>query len=61
MITIHNLEVRFEVEGDEKQQFARLFEEFIRRWAAETELKKAHEARAGRDRSLAGTLREGGV
>ena len=34
MVTIQNLEVRFEVEGDEQEQaFGRLFEKYMRRWS----------------------------
>lgn len=34
MITIHNLEVRFDVEGEgEEAAFARLFEKYINRWS----------------------------
>lgn len=33
MITIQNLEVRFDVEGSDEEVFARLFEKFIRSWS----------------------------
>ena len=36
MITIQNLEIQIDVEGDDEEQvFAKLFNEFIRKWAAE--------------------------
>jgi len=31
-VTIHNLEVRFTVEGDDNQVFTRLFERHMRAW-----------------------------
>jgi hypothetical protein len=52
MITIQNLEVKFEVEGDDKQRFAALFTEFIHRWAAEVEVQRQRDHRSARDRSL---------
>lgn len=52
MITIHNLEVHFEVEGNDTQRFAELFARFIRQWSAESEARQSHERRAERDRSL---------
>ena len=56
MITIHHLEVRFDVEGDEdKQEFARLFNQCIRQWAAEAEENRIREQAAMRERSLTGS------
>ena len=60
MITIHNLEVQFEVEGDDNQRFALLFKEYIRKWSAEAETQKAREARLTRERSLGDRQGEGG-
>lgn len=53
MITIENLEVRFDVEGDDdRAAFARLFNEFIKRWAAEAEARRQREQHATRMRDL---------
>ena len=53
MITIHNLEVRFDVEGDDdRQQFARLFNEFIRQWAERANDEQCREQAAADERSL---------
>jgi hypothetical protein len=53
MVTIHHLDVRFEVEGDEdRQQFASLFKEFIGRWSAEYEREKARERESISERRL---------
>lgn len=53
MVTIHNLEVRLEVEGDgDEAVFARLFQKYIRAWSREHERLKQQERRAAADRSL---------
>lgn len=53
MITIQNLDVRFDIEGDDdRQTFSRLFNEFIRRWAAEAEAQKQRELELNRERSI---------
>ena len=52
MITIHNVEVQFEVEGDDRQRFGQLFKEYMRQWAAEAEARRQREQRATRERSL---------
>lgn len=53
MITIQNLEISIEVEGDEDEQtFARLFNECIRKWAAQAERKREADATAARSRKL---------
>ncbi len=53
MITIHNMEVRFDVEGnDDKARFASMFNELIQKWAAEAEEQKLRDRIAVRDRSL---------
>lgn len=50
MITIQNVEVRFDVEGDEdKQRFAQLFNEFIEQWSAEARIKQARELDSERE------------
>jgi hypothetical protein len=53
MITIHNLEVQFDVEGNEdRQQFVHLFNECIQRWSEEAEEAKLRETQAAKERSL---------
>ena len=53
MITIHNLEVRIDVEGDDdRETFARLFSEFIQQWSRAEEAEKRRENDAARERSL---------
>ena len=53
MITIHNLEVRFDVEGDDdREAFARLFNEFIQKWSSRAEEQRQREIEATRERSL---------
>ncbi|TWT91739.1 putative phage tail protein [Stieleria varia] len=53
MITIHNLEVRFDVEGDDdRQAFAKLFNEFINKWSNLAESQRQREIEAARERSL---------
>ena len=54
MITIQNLEIRFDVEGDDdREAFARLFNEFIKRWSSQAEEQRQRESEAMRERSLA--------
>ncbi|HQX50278.1 MAG TPA: hypothetical protein PLY87_24445 [Planctomycetaceae bacterium] len=53
MITIENLEVRFDVEGDDdRKSFARLFNEFIRNWAAAAEERRLRERQSSQTRDL---------
>ncbi len=53
MITIQNLDVRFDVEGDDdKHTFARMFNECMRRWAAEAEAQKRDEQQSEKDRAI---------
>ena len=52
MVTIQSLEVRFEVEGDDREQFARLFSEFIRRHEERAEGRRTREDRDRQDRAL---------
>jgi len=55
MVTIQNMEVRFDVEGEgDEQVFARLFKHHVERWArqqherARREKKRTERTRAGR-------------
>lgn len=59
MVTIHNLEVSFEVEGEgDEAVFAKLFDKHIRRWSRlETEMK-AKQRRLEGERALVDRFRE---
>lgn len=53
MVTIQNLEVRFEVEGDsDEAAFVRLFEKYIRQWNRKQQEARERERWASRERSL---------
>ena len=53
MVTIHNLEVRLEVEGEgDEAVFTRYFDKYIRRWSRKMEEAKARECRSREERSL---------
>jgi hypothetical protein len=59
MVTINNLEVKFDVEaGDDNAAFARLFEKYIRQWSSKQEEAKERECWGERERSL-GDRQEG--
>ena len=56
MVTIHNLEVRLEVEGDgDEAVFTRYFDKYIRKWSRLTEEARARERQADEHRSLGGS------
>lgn len=60
MVTIDNMTVQFDVEGDDDDVFARKFRVHIERWArAERERQRAEEQR-GRDRAIGRARRAGG-
>jgi len=53
MLTIHNLEVRFEVEGEgDEVVFARLFEKQMRRWQALDDRRREHERHLALERRV---------
>jgi hypothetical protein len=53
MVTIENLEVRFDVEGESDDVvFARLFERHIREWHADAEERKKRGKRLAAERVL---------
>jgi hypothetical protein len=53
MVTIQNLEVRLDVEGEgDEAVFAKLFEKHIRRWHRQAEQAKARQRNADEYRSL---------
>jgi len=51
-LIIHNLEVRFQVEGDDKGLFTILFNKHIQAWARLYEEECARAERSGDDRKL---------
>lgn len=53
MITIQNLEIQVEVEGgDDEQVFAKLFNEYIRRWSKQATRQREQSEADKRSRSL---------
>lgn len=53
MVTIHNLEVRLEVEGDgDEAVFCRYFDKCIRKWAKLHEESRKRQRLADQNRSL---------
>ena len=53
MVTIENLEVRFDVEGEgDEAVFARLFERHMRRWHEAEERQRRTDRRAEHDNRL---------
>ncbi|GAB7044482.1 MULTISPECIES: putative phage tail protein [Catenuloplanes] len=51
-VTIHNLEVRFTVEGDDNAVFTRLFERHMRAWDRAYQQECARRERGAADRSF---------
>jgi hypothetical protein len=53
MLTIHNLEVRFDVEEDgDEAVFSRLFDKYIRKWERLAEEEKNRQRQVNESRSL---------
>lgn len=53
MVTINNLEVNFDVEGEgDEATFARLFEKYVRQWNRKEQEAKERERRGRNERSL---------
>lgn len=53
MVTIQNLEIRLEVEGDgDEAVFSRYFDKYIRKWSKLMEEAKARQLQSDRDRAL---------
>ncbi len=53
MVTISNLEVNFDVDGEgDEATFARLFEKYVRQWHRKQEEAKEREHRGRNERSL---------
>ncbi|XVV15542.1 putative phage tail protein [Actinoplanes sp. CA-131856] len=51
-LIIHNLEVRFQVDGDDGRVFQQLFNKHIQAWARLYEAECARAERAGQERRL---------
>ena len=51
-VTIHQLDVRFHVEGNDLPEFTRLFEQHIRAWVRAYEQEKVRQCRSDAERSL---------
>jgi hypothetical protein len=51
-LTIHNLEVRFQVDGDDGAVFTRLFNKHIQAWSRLYEKECARAEQSKRDRGL---------
>jgi len=52
MLTIHDLQVRFDVAGDDAAVFSQMFADHIRRWSQARELDQARRREMERERSL---------
>ena len=53
LVTISNLEVNFDVEGEgDEATFARLFEKYVRQWSRKQEEAQERERRGKDERSL---------
>jgi hypothetical protein len=58
VVTINNLDVRFEVESEDEQAFGRLFKEYIGRWQKQQQEGQDRERKIERERSLGLRRRE---
>jgi uncharacterized membrane protein len=54
MLTIHNLEVTFDVAGDDNAVFARMFAAHIQRWSDDRAQERSRAMDAARERSVDG-------
>jgi hypothetical protein len=53
MVSINNLDVRFDVEGDgDEAAFARLFEKYVRQWHTKQEEAREREHRDREERAV---------
>lgn len=52
MLTINDLQVRFDVAGDDAATFSRLFAEHIARWCQARDMEQARRRQTERQRSL---------
>jgi hypothetical protein len=51
-LTIQQLHVRFQVEGDDEAEFTRLFDRHIRAWSRAVEAERARRCRSDAERGL---------
>lgn len=59
MVTIHNLEVQFDVEGEgDEAVFARLFEQHMRRWTGAEQAQRERDRRMQAECSVDGSSAE---
>jgi hypothetical protein len=58
VVTINNLDVRFEVETEDEATFARLFKQYIGRWHKQQQERQDRERMMERERSLGFRRRE---
>ncbi len=62
MVTIHHLEVQFDVEGEgDEAVFARLFEQHMRRYSRAEQMQRERERRMQAECSVDGPASEGGL
>jgi hypothetical protein len=52
VLTIHSLEVRFDVEGSDEEVFARLFQKFMSQWSRVDAARRQLDVLAAGDRAL---------
>jgi hypothetical protein len=52
LVTIHNVEVTFEVEGDDQQVFGKHFAQAVARWWREVQDRQRADEEGRRDRAL---------
>ncbi len=52
MVTIHDLQVRFDVAGEDAAVFGRMFAEHIRRWSRAQQAEQGRRREMERERSL---------
>ena len=52
MLTIQNLEIHFDVEGDDDAVFTRMFAAHIRRWSRMQEAERCRQRQLERERSI---------
>lgn len=52
MLTIHNLEVQFDVTGDDQQVFAQLFARYIGEWSSRRDEDRARDLMGAAQRAL---------
>jgi len=51
-LTIQQLHVRFQVEGDDEAEFTRLFDRHIRAWSRALEAERARRCRSDAERGI---------